>query len=131
MAPYAPFLTVVSPETAGGIVDLGEHGVQPGAETQNIVTTGLYRLHAYVPVEDIQEEKKDEIYGQLSRSPVSGKNFPYTESGDRGVPETQPVMKGAWKVGSKPTLIGFGQYSSLCKYGFNCGLRTKVNGCAS
>ena len=34
------------PETAGGIVDLGERGVPPGAETQNIATTGLYRLHA-------------------------------------------------------------------------------------
>ena len=46
MAPYAPFPTVASPETAGGIVDLGEHGALPVAETQNIVITGLYRLHA-------------------------------------------------------------------------------------
>jgi hypothetical protein len=46
MAPYAPFPTMASPETAGGIEDLGEHGVLPGAETQNIVTTGLYRIHA-------------------------------------------------------------------------------------
>ena len=46
MAPYAPLPTMAPPETAEGVVDLGEHGVLPGAETQNIVTTGLYRLHA-------------------------------------------------------------------------------------
>lgn len=48
MAPYVPFPTMTSPETAGCIVDLGEHGVLRvlGAETQNFVATGLYRLHA-------------------------------------------------------------------------------------
>ena len=46
MAPYTPLPSMVPPETAGGIVDLGERGVPPGAETQNIATTGLYRLHA-------------------------------------------------------------------------------------
>jgi hypothetical protein len=46
MTPYAPLPTTAQPETAGGIVDLGEHGVLPDAETQNIVATGLYQLHA-------------------------------------------------------------------------------------
>jgi hypothetical protein len=44
MAPYAPLPTMVSPEKAGGIVDLGEYGALTGAETQNAVTTGLYRF---------------------------------------------------------------------------------------
>jgi hypothetical protein len=34
------------PEAAGGIADLGEHGVLPGAETHNIVVTVQYRFHA-------------------------------------------------------------------------------------
>ena len=41
MAPYAPLPSMAPPETAGGIVDLGEHGVLPGVGTPNIVPTGL------------------------------------------------------------------------------------------
>ena len=60
MAFYAPLPTMAPPETAGGIVDLGEHGVLLGAETLNFVTTGL---PAYVPLEDVPEEKQAETYG--------------------------------------------------------------------
>jgi len=45
MAPSALFQTMAQKKTAGDIVDIGEHGVLFGEQTQNDLVTALYGIH--------------------------------------------------------------------------------------
>jgi len=63
ITPSSLFQTLAPTKTSGDLVDFGEYGYLCGESTQDLIGTGLHRLHVSDTVEDISGQNRKQLVG--------------------------------------------------------------------